>query len=71
MQLRRAIALRDGDLAQLERAAAIAVACAAASPLARLRFEFARARNDKGGMDMAVEALEAMGDRAQIALYRA
>ncbi len=70
IQVRRAAALREGDGVELERTAAIAAECDAGSPLARLRYELARWRSDKAGMDAAIEALEAIGDRWQIALYR-
>jgi class 3 adenylate cyclase len=70
IQLRRAIGLREGDAAELDRAAAIAIDCAAGSPLARVRYESARLRGDAAAMEEAIGALEAMGDRAQIALYR-
>jgi len=68
--VRRAIGLRDGDVGQLETAAQIADACGAGALLGRVRYEAARARRDDAGMDAAVRALEAMGDRAQIARYR-
>jgi len=70
IQVRRAIGLRDRDAAELERAAAIAAQCGAGSPLARVRYELARLRGDAAAMDDAIGALEAMGDRGQIALYR-
>lgn len=65
-----AIGLRDGDLEQLETAMQVADACGAAALLARVRYEVALARRDEAGMDAAIRALEAMGDRAQIARYR-
>jgi class 3 adenylate cyclase len=70
VQVRRAIGLRDGDVGQLETAAQIADACGAGALLGRVRYEAARARRDDAGMDAAIRALEAMGDRAQIARYR-
>jgi hypothetical protein len=70
VQVRRAIGLRDGDVGQLETAAQVAEACGAGALLARVRYEAARAKGDDAGMDAAIRALEAMGDRAQIARYR-
>jgi hypothetical protein len=69
-QLRRAIGLREADAAELERALAIAESCQAGSIVARLRYELARMREDEVAIESAIGALEAMGDRAQIARYR-
>ncbi len=70
VQLRRAIGLRDSDESELVRAAQIAAAIGARSPLARLRYEVARIRADSSGMAAAIAALEAMGDHGQIRLYQ-
>jgi hypothetical protein len=70
VQARRAIGLRDGDVTQLETAVQVAEACGADALLARARYEAARSRRDAARMDAALEMLEAMGDRGQIARYR-
>ena len=70
IQLRRSSGLRDGDESELARAAQIAAAIGAKSPLARVQFELARMRAHSDGMAAAIEALEAMGDHGQIRLYQ-
>ncbi len=70
IQLRRAVGLRERDAVELDRGARLAEAIGAMAPLARLRFEAARLRNDRAGMDEAIAALEAMGDQGQIRIYR-
>ncbi|HEX7440256.1 MAG TPA: AAA family ATPase [Caldimonas sp.] len=69
IQVRRAIGLRDENQIELARAAEIAATIGAGSALARLRYEVARMRCDRQGMEAAIGALEAMGDQRQIRLY--
>ena len=70
MQLRRAIGLRDRDEEPLRRALADALAIGAGSVVPRLRYELATLQGDSAACDAAIDALEALGDRRQIALYR-
>ena len=70
VQLRRAIGLRDRDEEPLRRALADALAIGAGSVVPRLRYELATLQGDSAACDAAIDALEALGDRRQIALYR-
>ncbi|MEO7338853.1 MAG: hypothetical protein ABIV63_19955, partial [Caldimonas sp.] len=69
LQLRRAIGLRDRDEGALRRALASALEIGAGSVVPRLRFELATLQGDSAASDAAIDALEAIGDRGQIALY--
>jgi class 3 adenylate cyclase len=69
VQLCRAIGLRDRDEGALRRALASALEIGAGSVVPRLRFELATLQGDSEASDAAIDALEAIGDRGQIALY--